>query len=149
MNDKLPKDKFRLNVLNKFIKELEPSCVVLDYDSPLKIQAKNFYTNLEEETNIFAQCKIILDGLSENMFEYETDGLIFTPCDKSVGSNNIGEIIPPKKVTWNHSMKWKPSEYNTVDFLISTVKDGGDNEEIGNIFKTGLNVSVNNQIVQY
>ena len=149
MNDNLPKDKFRLNVLNKFIKELEPSCVVLDYDSPLKIQAKNFYTNLEEETNIFAQCKIILDGLSENMFEYETDGLIFTPCDKSVGSNNIGEIIPPKKVTWNHSMKWKPSEYNTVDFLISTVKDGGDNEEIGNIFKTGLNVSVNNQIVQY
>ena len=149
MDENLPKDKFRLNLLNKFIKDLEPSCVVLDYDSPLKIQAKNFYTNLDEDTNIFEQCKIILDGVSENMFEYETDGLIFTPCDKSVGSNNIGEIIAPKKVTWNHSMKWKPSEYNTVDFLISTVKDGGDNEVIGNIFKTGVNVSANNQIVQY
>ena len=149
MNENLPKDKFRLNLLNKFIKELEPSCVVLDYDSPLKIQAKNFYTNLDEETNIFEQCKIILDGVSENMFDYETDGLIFTPCDKSVGSNNVGEIIPPKKVTWNHSMKWKPSEYNTVDFLISTVKDGGDNEVIGNIFKTGVNVGANNQIIQY
>ena len=149
VDENLPKDKFRLNLLNKFIKDLEPSCVVLDYDSPLKIQAKNFYTNLDEDTNIFEQCKIILDGVSENMFDYETDGLIFTPCDKSVGSNNVGEIIPPKKVTWNHSMKWKPSEYNTVDFLISTVKDGGDNEVIGNIFKTGVNVGANNQIIQY
>ena len=40
MDENLPKDKFRLNLLNKFIKDLEPSCVVLDYDSPLKIQAK-------------------------------------------------------------------------------------------------------------
>ena len=49
--------------------------------------AKRFYTNLDEDTNIFHQCKIILDGIEEGMFEYETDGLIFTPCDKSVGSD--------------------------------------------------------------
>ena len=29
------------------------------------------------------------------------------------------------------------------------MKDRGDNEVIGNIFKTGVNVSANNQIVQY
>ena len=148
-DEKIAKDKFRLNGLDKFVEEIDTNCVVLDYDSPLKIQTKNFYTNLEEDTSIFDQCKIISDGIEEGMFEYETDGLIFTPCDKSVGSNNIGEIIPPRKVTWSHSMKWKPPAFNTVDFLISTVKDGGDNEVIGNIFKNGLDVTSNNQILQY
>jgi len=149
LDEKLAKDKFRLNGLNKFVKDIDTNCVVLDYDSPLKIQTKKFYTNLEEDTSIFDQCKIISDGVEEGMFEYETDGLIFTPCDKSVGSNNIGEILPPRKVTWSHSMKWKPPAFNTVDFLISTVKDGGDNEVIGNIFKNGLDVTSNNQILQY
>ena len=83
------------------------------------------------------------------MFEYETDGLIFTPCDKSVGSDRTGVVIPPRKVTLNYSMKWKPPEYNTIDFLISTVKDGGDKEVIGNIFKSGTDVSSGNQISQY
>ena len=142
-------DKFRLQELNKFIEQLQASCVVLDYDNPLQIKSKNFYSNLDDETDIFHQCKIILDGVDEGMFEYETDGLIFTPCDKSVGSDKTGLIIPPRKVTWNYSMKWKPPEYNTVDFLISTVKDGGDNEVIGNIFKSGMNVSSGNQILQY
>ena len=143
------KDKFRLQELNKFIEQLEANCVVLDYEHPLNIKSKNFYSNLEEDTDIFHQCKIILDGVDEGMFEYETDGLIFTPCDKSVGSDKTGLIIPPRKVTWNYSMKWKPPEYNTVDFLISTVKDGANKEVIGNIFKSGMNVSSGNQISQY
>ena len=37
------------------------------------------------------------------MFEYETDGLIFTPSDKGVGSDTIGQILPPKKMTWDKS----------------------------------------------
>ena len=145
----MAKDKFRLAELNKFIDQLDANCVVLDYDMPLRIEAKRFYTNLEEDRNIFYQCKIILDGVKEGMFDYETDGLIFTPCDKSVGSDKVGFINPPKKVTWNYSMKWKPPEYNTVDFLISTVKDGADNDVVGNIFKSGLNVSNGSQISQY
>ena len=45
------------------------------------------------------RCKIILDGVSENMFEYETDGLKMTLCDgKSGRIHNIGKIIAPKKV---------------------------------------------------
>ncbi len=148
-SEDIPKDKFRWNEMNLFVEKLEAKCVVLDYESPLKIQAKKFYNNLDPETDIFHQCKIILDGVSEGMFEYETDGLIFTPCDKSVGSDQTGRVIPPRKVTWNYSMKWKPPEYNTVDFLISTVKDGADNEVIGNIFKSGMDVSSGNQISQY
>ena len=37
--------------------------------------------------------------VEEGMFDYETDGLIFTPCDKSVGSDKTGVVIPPRKVT--------------------------------------------------
>ena len=148
-DDSIAKDKFRLNELNKFVNQLDANCVVLNYETPLKISAKKFYTNLEEDSNIFERCKTILDGIDEGMFDYETDGLIFTPCDKSVGSDKIGEITPPRKITWNYSMKWKPPEFNTVDFLISTVKDGGDNDVIGNIFKTGTDVSSETQISQY
>ena len=39
-----------------------------------------------------------LDGVADGtMFPYETDGLIFTPCDKSVGSDKTGELTAPKK----------------------------------------------------
>ena len=48
---------------------------------------------------------------------YETDGLIFTPCDKSVGSSNVGEITPSKKVRWDYSLKWKPPEFNSIDLI--------------------------------
>ena len=70
------------------------------------------------------ECKKILDGEHDGtMFEYETDGLIFTPCDKSIGSNKTGEITGPRKTTWPYSLKWKPPEYNTIDFLVSTKKN--------------------------
>ena len=56
MDENLPKDKFRLNLLNKFIKDFKPSCVVLDYDSPfLKKFKQRTFINLDEDTNIFEQ----------------------------------------------------------------------------------------------
>ena len=82
---------------------------------------KKFYSNIGG--NIFAQCKKILDGQKEGvLFEYETDGLIFTPCDKSVGSSKVGEITDSKKTRWDYSLKWKPPEFNTIDFLVKTKK---------------------------
>ena len=56
------------------------------------------------------------------MFNYETDGLIFTPCDKSVGSSVSNELTKPRKITWNYSLKWKPQS-TLIDFLVTTVKD--------------------------
>ena len=74
------------------------------------------------------------------MFEYETDGLIFTPIDKSVGSTKLG--ILEKNKTWNLSFKWKPPEYNTIDFLITTKKDKNGNDLIVNNFVEGNSDSV-------
>ena len=55
--------------------------------------------------------------------EYETDGLIFTPMDLGVTQEKKGDSIKNFKYTWGQSFKWKPPEFNTIDFLISVEKD--------------------------
>ena len=59
------------------------------------------------------------------MFDYETDGLIFTPANKGVASNTLGKTPPARKITWIHSLKWKPKEsletgiYKTVSWYLN------------------------------
>ena len=146
-NNDIPKDKFRGNELNTIINELDSICVVKTYKTPLKIQMKTFYSNID--SNIFKECKKILDGQREGiLFNYDTDGLIFTPCDKSVGSSKVGEITKSKKTRWNYSLKWKPPEFNTIDFLVKT-KKMKQTDIIGNIFTDGNNLTNHNSLEQY
>ena len=93
--------------------------------------------------SIFNQCKVIIDKEKNGQFIYETDGLIFTPIDKSVGSTKLGVL--EKNKTWNLSFKWKPPKYNTIDFLITTKKNSDGTDFIGNIFNYGEE----NEIKQY
>ena len=85
----------------------------------------------------------------DGLFEYETDGLIFTPSNTGVGSDKIGENLPPTKMTWTKSFKWKPPEFNTVDFLVTTKKTESGGDFIGNIFEDGTNMFDNVQLTQY
>jgi len=147
-NEKIEKDIFRWNELNKYITNINDECIISTYQNKLKIKSKTFYSN--SEGNIFKECKKILDGIhDETMFEYETDGLIFTPSDKSVGSEFVGEKLNPIKRTWPYSLKWKPSEFNTVDFLITTKKNKNGEDFIGNIFEEGNNLFSSTQLNQY
>ena len=144
-NPDMNKNKFRYNTMRKLLKSCEIHGVTPSKPS-FKIKAKTFYTN--ETGSIFTQCKFILDGISDGtMFEYETDGLIFTPIDKSVGSDILGEWLAP--VTWMSSYKWKPPEFNTIDFLVTTKKTANGQDFIGNIFENGSDLSENRQITQY
>ena len=148
VNEDIDKETFRLNELRTFQKSLDNKCVIHDFNSELIIRQKTFYTNIEND--IFSQCKIILDGEEDGtMFEYETDGLIFTPCDKSVGSSKTGEITAPKKMTWQYSLKWKPAHFNTIDFLVRTKKTESGSDFIGNVFVEGDDMSTNKQLNQY
>lgn len=146
-NPDMDKNKFRYNTMRKLLK----SCViqgVTPSKASFKVKAKTFYTN--EKGSIFTQCKFILDGIADGtMFEYETDGLIFTPIDKSVGSDILGEWLAPTKKTWKWVMKWKPPEFNTIDFLVTTKKTANGQDFIGNIFENGSDLSENRQITQY
>ena len=78
----------------------------------------------------------------DGLFPYEIDGLIFTPVNKGVGSDTTGEVLPPVKRTWLSSLKWKPPEFNTIDFLVTTKKTESGQDYVGNIFEEGTDMYV-------
>ena len=139
---------YRLKLLSKFTNGIDAQCVSRYYSTPLVIKSKTFYSNIDK--NIYDQCKIILDGVDDDtMFAYETDGLIFTPSNKSVGSDEVNKLTAPRKTTWQYSLKWKPSHYNTIDFLVTTLKDESGKEIISNYYQEGMNLISGQQINQY
>jgi len=101
----------------------------------LRVQCKSFYMTSDDVT-IFQGCSTILSNIRDGMFEYETDGLIFTPSNTGVGSRKIGEASKLSKGVWDLSFKWKPAEFNTVDFLVTCVKDKTGKDEIHNVFES-------------
>ena len=135
---------FRYNILSNIIANLKPKSVINDEISNMKIQAKKFYAN-----QIFNGSFTILQKVSENLFNYETDGLIFTPTNTGAGSDTIGKSLPNIKTTWQASFKWKPAKYNTIDFLIKIQKNSSGNYNINNIFSQGTDLSKENQILNY
>ena len=116
--------------------------------SPIRIQSKKFYPDNFND-DIFKSCKNVLDNIDNNIYEYETDGLILTPSLFGVGSSLIGSTTKPNKTTWEHSFKWKPAEFNTIDFLISVKKELNNKEYIGSIFKNGTDTSSTTQLKEY
>ena len=116
--------------------------------SPIKISCKDFYP-LNNKQTIFNGCNTILSKVRENRFEYNTDGLIFTHSYYGVGSNKIGESGPKTKITWVQSFKWKPPQYNTIDFLVITVKGPNGDDTIKPIFEDGINSHISTQLNEY
>jgi hypothetical protein len=85
-----------------------------------------------EGRTIFDACNFILQKWKNGSFPYNIDGLIFTSSYLGVGMEKVTEkYAKNRKYTWNHSFKWKPSEFNTIDFLIETEKASFKKERIG------------------
>jgi hypothetical protein len=118
-----------------------------DLLSPIGITIKEFFP-LDDE-NIFSGCKQILQKEKEQLFAYNTDGLIFTHKYYGVGSNKIGEAGPKMKITWENSFKWKPPQFNTIDFLITTVKNPNGDDLVKPLFEDGMNTDSSVQYAQY
>ena len=145
--------KYRLPLLNTLVELIKPKSV-LEKSTETKnaidfsIKCKTFYMNNETD-HIFKGCSAILSNIKDGLFEYNTDGLIFTPSDTGVGSNVIGKAGPLYKSTWDLSFKWKPAEFNTIDFLVTIKKDKTGKDEIHNIFQDGKNLQGIQEVIQY
>jgi len=161
----------RYALLKKLLSVLAPESVVTGELCPMRLEAKRFYPEsleievgagagaedkeklvLEKKNDlaIFRACKTILSKEENGLFEYHTDGLIFTPAYLGVGSTEIGQAGKLYKTTWEYSFKWKPAEFNTIDFLVTTKKrtDGGE-DMITPVFQEGVNVTSTTDLVQY
>lgn len=141
--------KYRLPVLISIMKNLNAKSVMNDNISPMRFTNKQFKADNPDQS-IFQCCDAILAQQNQGLYEYEIDGLIFTPANYGVGSDREGESGPLFKTTWDYSFKWKPAKYNTIDFLVSTKKEqSGTNDFIGNVFQEGTNANSYEQLSQY
>ena len=153
--------KSRLTLLNTYVQELEVVSVLDSaQDKEVKPKSKTVHTGIRiqvkeferstEDATIFKACSNILSKVKDDTYEYETDGLIFTPAYYPVGADSEedepGSLF---KTTWNSSFKWKPPQYNTIDFLVSINKTETGKDKISNIYQDGMNVGANSNIVQY
>jgi mRNA (guanine-N7-)-methyltransferase len=139
-NTSSSKDKTITSILNKNKDNL--------VTSPIRVVSKDFYP-YNNKQSIFSGCNEILTKVNENRFEYETDGLIFTHAYFGVGSDKVGEPGPKTKITWEYSFKWKPPQFNTIDFLITTLKGTSGDEIVKPIFEDGLNTEQVIQLSEY
>jgi hypothetical protein len=119
-----------------------------DFISPIRFKAKEFFPNNKTQT-IFEACSTILKKEKEGRFEYNTDGLIFTHAFYGVGATEVGKSGPKTKITWEHSFKWKPPQYNTVDFLVTTLKGSNGDEIIKSSYADGINNDSSSQYNEY
>ena len=140
----------RLSVLSRVVAAAELQGASAGKPSPMRLQAKTFEVQGGSRT-IFDACSSVLKRESDGLYEYETDGLIFTPTGLSVGALEVGSPpAPAKKATWRASFKWKPPDQNTIDFLVIFKKDPDSGKDlISNLFQAGTNVGVAAQLSQY
>ena len=148
------RNKSRLHILSNIMKELNLVSVVNNQQtqtpmqSPIRVSVKQFYADKGPST-IFTGCKKILDRIDNDLFEYTTDGLIFTPSNLGVGAEEVGQVVPLKKTTWSKSFKWKPATFNTVDFLVSVNKGKDGKPTVKTMYDGGLGIGSAEQVKQY
>lgn len=143
----------RLDILNQFVEKINPILLFPDTHAipiaSLRVESKQFYFGTDNYS-IFNACSQILSNVRDHLYEYETDGLIFTPAYAPVGSIVAGIEGPLHKYTWDLSFKWKPAEFNTIDFLVYVEKDkNGVKDKISYIHQPGNLVDSSLSIVQY
>jgi len=145
----LETSKYRYLSLQAVVERLNTN---IKYESDINIAryiVKNFYYIKDNgKINIYESCKQLFKNIDFHTYPYETDGIIFTSTNLGVGMETPTDKIKNYKYTWKNSFKWKPPEFNTIDFLVKIQKSGEqdiieyiDNGQIINPYKI-LSLSV-------
>jgi hypothetical protein len=134
----------RYEIVKAFVNKLEIHNVVDGNQSCIfNISCKHFAFTTSKKT-IFNAAKEIQSNVCD---DYEKDGLIFTPTNTGVGGSK--ESLK-SKITWQETFKWKPPQYNTIDFLVKIKKNEKGQDAIHNVFVDGTNLQGTGQsILQY
>ena len=116
-------DKFRYSLLKKFHAMCKLQSVASNTTTGCEfhIRCKHFEHTIPDMQTIHQACASIWS----KTYDYEIDGLIFTPMYSGVGGTKPNEAneLNGRKFTWEASFKWKPPHYNTIDFLVEVQKD--------------------------
>jgi len=125
-NKELETDKYRYLTLQTLFEIMNTS---ITYETEKDIQkyiVKKFYLIKDSENNIdiHESCKQLFKNIELNTYPYETDGIIFTSTNLGVGMETLDDKPKNYKYTWKNSFKWKPPEFNTIDFLVKIQKNG-------------------------
>ena len=97
----------RLGCSRLFVEDLEKDFTIAPTSTPIRIETKLFFAGDDKAMETSIQDMLAME------FEYETDGLIFTP--------RMSRVAPPEdreKNTWIRVYKWKPASQNSIDFLL-------------------------------
>ena len=110
--------------LIEVIQDINANLQYVSSTNHLTIIVKNFFfASKNDEKSLYVANDNCLEHA--HTLNYETDGVIFTPMELGVTQEST-KVLPKAKnfkYTWSQSFKWKPPEYNTIDFLISVEKD--------------------------
>ena len=109
--------KNRYDRLRIVMQQLKESLEYENDKNLMMFRVKDFYMT-DETTTINECCQKLFHKIDTGVFEYENDGLIFTSMSLGVGMEHPEDKVKNYKYTWTHSFKWKPPEFNTIDFLI-------------------------------
>lgn len=147
-NKSTPKSLYRFEILSKFIHQFKMYMINHNESDNnvacnFNIECKSFY---KINDNFPGELKTLLDILKSGLLKYNTDGIIFTPIDTSVAGYNDELFI---KRLWKESFKWKPAEFNTVDFLVRIKKNKQGSDQIDTLFELGKNLRNTSGLKQY
>ena len=111
----------RIKMAQNFV-DLLSSCIEFNINN-LEIFVKKFYIPTDTK-DIFECTKQIWNDESMNQKEYKLDGTIYTPINSPVGfSRSKDNYDLYQGRTWEQNIKWKPSDQNSIDFLLNFKKE--------------------------
>jgi hypothetical protein len=116
----------RLGMAKLFVEDLKNQFTTLPSLTPLRVETKLFLAG--DGSSMEEAIRTILD----TQFEYETDGLIFTPRASGVAPSE-----DRKGRTWSRVYKWKPANMNSIDFLLNITDEETLDPITKNIGKKG------------